>query len=61
MIAKIQKFFSEVVAELKKVSWTSRQELIDATRLVIVSSFFLGIFIGATDFVLSRFLTILIR
>jgi preprotein translocase subunit SecE len=61
MIAKIKKFFSEVTAELKKVSWTSRQELIDATRLVIISSVCLGFFIGATDFVLSRLLAILIR
>ena len=61
MIAKIRKFIAEVASELKKVSWTTRQELIDATWLVLISSAFLGVIIGSTDFLLSRFLGLLIR
>ena len=61
MIEKIRKFVLEVVAELKKVSWSTRQEVIDATWLVLLSSAFLGVFIGGTDFVLSKFLTLIIR
>lgn len=61
MFGKIQKFISEVAVELKKVSWLTRQELTDATWIVILSSIFLGIFIGGTDFVLSKLLSLIIR
>ena len=60
MIGKVQKFVSEVAIELKKVSWSTRKDLIDATWIVLLSSILLGIFIGATDFVLSKLLEIII-
>lgn len=59
--AKIQKFIAEVIVELKKVSWSSKRELIDATWVVLVSSIALGVYIGSSDFVLSRLLGLLIR
>ncbi len=61
MFGKITKFVSEVTVELKKVNWPTRVELIDATWIVIVSTFFLGIFIGTSDFILSRLLGIIIK
>ncbi len=61
MIGKIQKFFSEVTVELKKVSWLSRNELLDATWIVIISSAMLGLFIASTDLILSKILGLLIR
>lgn len=54
MLGKIQKFISEVSAELKKVAWSTRKDLLDATWIVIISTFILGAFIGGTDFVLSK-------
>ena len=59
--AKIKKFVLEVSTELKKVTWSTRKEGIDATWIVIVSSVFLGLFIFGTDFVLSKLLGIIIR
>ncbi|HBG61036.1 MAG: preprotein translocase subunit SecE [Omnitrophica WOR_2 bacterium GWF2_38_59] len=61
MLVKIKKFVSEVVVELKKVSWSTRKELIDATWIIILSSSFLGIFIAVVDFVLSKLLGLIIR
>ncbi|MBI5025068.1 MAG: preprotein translocase subunit SecE [Candidatus Omnitrophica bacterium] len=61
MFGKIQNFISEVGVELKKVSWLTRQELIDATWIVLLSSICLGIFIGCADFVLSKLLSLIIR
>jgi preprotein translocase subunit SecE len=61
MLGKIQNFFSEVAVELKKVSWPTRAELLEATWIVIASTFFLGLFIGATDFGLSKLLGLIIR
>ena len=60
MIGKVQKFVTEVVIELKKVSWSTRKDLIDATWIVFLSSILLGIFIGTTDFVLSKMLEVII-
>ena len=61
MIVKIQKFFSEVFVELKKVSWSTRQELIDSTWIVLLSSACIGVFIAILDFVLSRILVLIIK
>ncbi len=61
MIVKIKKFFLEVVAELKKVSWSTKQEIMDATVVVLISAFFLGLFIAGTDLVLSNLIELLIK
>lgn len=60
MINKIKKFFSEVVVELKKVSWSTKQDLLDATWIVVISSAFLGVFIWITDTILGQLLGIII-
>ena len=46
--------------EMKKVSWSSRQELIDSTLVVIVSVLILALFIGLCDYFLSKFVRMLI-
>ena len=61
MISNIQKFISEVFAEMKKVSWTTRKELVDSTLIVILSSFLLGIFVGVIDFAFSKGVAIIIK
>jgi len=61
MIGKVRKFTGEVVVELKKVSWSTRQEVIDSTWIVIISSAILGVFIGLTDLGLSKFIGALIK
>ena len=47
-------FIQEVLAELKKVSWTSRKDLINATWIVLISAICLGLFITCTDLTISR-------
>ena len=61
MIGKIRKFIAEVIGELKKVSWSTRRDLIDSTWVIIISSAILGVFIGATDFVLSKCVGLLFK
>ena len=61
MFTKIRKFFAEVMGELKKVSWSTREEVIEATWIVLISSAVLGVYIGVTDFALSKFLGLIIR
>ena len=50
---KIKKFLKEVVAELRKVTWPSKDELIGSTIVTIVVSTIVAIFIGIVDRLLS--------
>ena len=54
MLQKIQEFFKEVSVELKKVSWPTRQQTMNATVVVIVVSFIVAFFLGIVDIVLAR-------
>lgn len=58
---KIKIFLSQVKVELSKVSWSSRQELIGATGVVIVITLLLTVCIGAIDSLLSVLLNYFIR
>ena len=49
-------FFREVQQELKKVSWTSKDELKVSTKIVIGSTFAFGIAIYITDLMIKGFL-----
>lgn len=42
-------FFQEVVAELKKVTWPTRQETIKLTLVVLTVSAIIGLFVGGLD------------
>ena len=46
------KFFQEVIAELKKVTWPTRQETIKLTMVVIFVSTIIGFFVGGLDILL---------
>jgi preprotein translocase subunit SecE len=54
MMERIKLFISETRTELKKVTWPTREELKESTRVVIVSTFIVTIFVGIVDQVLSR-------
>jgi preprotein translocase subunit SecE len=54
MLQKIQAFFQEVSVELRKVSWPTRQQTLNATMVVIVVSFIVAFFLGIVDVVLAR-------
>jgi preprotein translocase subunit SecE len=61
MFAKITKFISEVVVELKKVSWSTRSELIQSTQVVLLSTALLGLFIAVVDVVISQLVGVVIK
>ncbi len=44
-----RKFMQEVVAEMKKVTWPNRQELLQATLVVIVAVAIMAAFLGLAD------------
>jgi len=59
-MAKITEFIREARVELKKVSWPTRKELIDSTKVVLITSFILAVFIGLIDFLLSHLINALL-
>lgn len=54
-------FIKDVRSELGKVSWSTREELIGATFVVIAITFLTGLFIGLIDLLLSRILSLVFR
>jgi preprotein translocase subunit SecE len=48
------KFINETIAELKKVVWLTRREVVYLTFLVIVVSITMGIILGSIDYGFTR-------
>jgi len=54
-------FIKEVIAELKKVTWPTRQETIKLTVVVIAISLIVSIFIGGLDILLVKLTTLVFK
>jgi len=54
-------FIKEVRAELTKVSWPTKEELIGTTMVVISITILTTVFVGIVDLILSRFLSWVFR
>jgi preprotein translocase subunit SecE len=53
-IGRVREFTQEVLAEFRKVTWPTRQELVNSTVVVIVVTVVLAFFLGMVDIVLAR-------
>lgn len=49
-----ESFLQGLKSELKKVSWTSKKELISSTKIVVGSTFFLGMGIYVADLLIRQ-------
>ena len=47
---KIRLFYHEIIAELKKATWPTFSELLNATIIVIVAAIFIGVLTSMIDF-----------
>ena len=47
-------FFQESFAELKKVTWPSREEALASTKVVLVSTLLIAGMLGLVDFILFK-------
>ena len=54
MKEKIKFFFEDVVKEMKKVTWPTKAELIESTKIVIVVCIILAGFAYAIDMLISQ-------
>jgi preprotein translocase subunit SecE len=51
---KSRTFFSEVVTEMKKVTFPSRDEVVGTTIVVIITSFVFAVFLYVADFAIVK-------
>ena len=61
LFGRLKKFFMEVEVEMKKVSWTTRKELIASTSVVVIATLLIAIFIFLVDTPLSRFIEVILK
>lgn len=53
---KVVAFVGDVKQELKKVEWTSKDELKSYTKIVLISTFIFGMFVYFVDLLIQGFL-----
>jgi preprotein translocase subunit SecE len=54
MMKKVVLFFKESYAELKKVIWPNRDEVLASTKVVIVSTIIIALALWVVDFVIYQ-------
>lgn len=60
-MTQIVQFFKEAYAELEKVTWLSRPELIASTIVVLVLVLIVALYVGMIDFFLAYILGFVLR
>jgi preprotein translocase subunit SecE len=58
-IEKVRTFYLDTVAELKKCTWPSWDELVQSTVVVVVTAFLLSLFVFGTDIVIRSVVRLL--
>ena len=53
MKEKIVAFFDDVVKEMKKVTWPTKEELKDSTNVVLIATLIMAVFIYAIDLIVN--------
>ena len=48
---RLKSFLQEVVVETKKVTWPTKQEVVNTTTVVVIASFIFGVYLYLCDIV----------
>ncbi len=59
MIDKIVKYYNDVISEMKKVSFPSREELKGTTVVVVVATIIFTVFIWFSDVIFGKLINII--
>jgi len=51
---KVIAFFQDVIKEMKKVTWPTKEELIESTKIVIVVCIVLSLFTYVIDMIINQ-------
>jgi preprotein translocase subunit SecE len=54
VIGRVKEFVQEVLAEFRRVTWPTRDQLVNSTVVVIIVTVVLAFFLGAVDIALAR-------
>jgi len=60
-VTRIREFMHEVLVEFRKVTWPSRQELMNSTAVVVVVTVVMAFFLGGVDIGLARIVERILR
>jgi preprotein translocase subunit SecE len=60
MFKKLATYLQDVKVEMAKVSWPSREELVESTTIVIILSLVLAVFVFGVDQGLSNILKMIL-
>jgi preprotein translocase, SecE subunit, bacterial len=61
MKEKILNFFKDVVKEMDKVTWPSREELMEQTKIVIIVTLLIAVFAWIVDFSVGEVLKAILK
>jgi preprotein translocase subunit SecE len=61
IMKKIIQFFKDSFAELKKVTWPSREEVLASTKVVIITILLIALILGIFDVLLYQGLYLVFR
>ena len=54
-------FITDIIDEMKKVSWPTRSETIRLTSIVIIVSLIIGLYVGIIDVLLAKGLEVITK
>ena len=60
-MAKVIQFFKESRAELKKVVWPTRDDVVSSIKVVIISTIFVAVILGLLDLGFTELFRILMK
>ena len=60
-MAKVFGFFKECGAELRKVTWPSREDVIASVKVVLVSTLIIAVILGALDLLFSAGMSLIFK
>ena len=61
IVTRLNEFVQSAVVESRKVTWPSRQELIESTQVVVVATFIVMIFLFVVDRIFQVLLGLFMR
>ena len=61
MINKIKGFFNDVVKEMKKVSWPTKEQLKESTWVVVLATLVFTVFVYIVDFIMGNVVKFLFK
>ena len=56
----ITRFYRETIGELKKVTWPTRQEAINLTKIVLFVIIGMSIFLGVLDYLFAQLFRVIL-